>query len=319
MHVSFLTPLAGLVGLLAVPALLVLRASDRRSRSLAAALGLRPAGPASPAVPALALALAGILAGLAAAQPVVARSGARTGRTDAEVVLVFDITRSMLASAKLGLPTRFDRERRLAKELRAAFPDVPFGIASLTDRVLPHLFPTTSANVFAATLDHALGIELPPPDRSGSRVTALGALAALATNNFFGDAARRRLAVVFTDGESLAVDAGTLRARFFQARIVPFFVQLWGSDERVFRPGGTAERYRPDPAAGPLLAGLAETLGGRVFAERDGGRLVAATRAVLGSGSTGPQGRELSSLQLAPYLALALVLPLALLLWRRNV
>ncbi len=233
-------------------------------------------------------------------------------------MVVFDITRSMLAREKPGRPSRFDRARTIAEDLRAAFPDVPFGAASLSDRLLPHLMPTTSANVFTATLDRALGIERPPPDRSGGRVTALGALSALATNNFFAEGTRRRLVVVLTDGESLPVDAGTMRARLFRARIVPFFVHVWGPDERVFTPGGAVERYRPDPGSRPLLDDLAAALGGRVFRESEGPALAAAARSVLGSGPTGPQGRELSSLQLAPYAAAALLLPLGLLLWRRN-
>lgn len=318
MHVSFLTPLGGLVGLLALAALAVLHRSERRTRALALELGLAPAEWSASLLPALALALAGVLAGLAAAQPVVSRSDSRSGRTDAEVVVVFDITRSMLARAEPARPSRFDRARTIAEDLRAAFPDVPFGAASLSDRLLPHLMPTTRANVFTATLDRALGIERPPPDRSGGRVTALGALSALATNNFFGESARRRLVVVLTDGESLPVDTGTLRARLFRGGIVPFFVHVWGPDERVFTPGGAMERYRPDPGSGPLLDDLAAALGGRVFGESAGPALAAATRAVLGSGPTGPQGRELSSLQLAPYAAAALLLPLGLLLWRRN-
>ena len=318
MHVSFLTPLGGLVGLLALAALAALYRAERRSRALAAELGLAPAGWSAALLPALALVLTGVLAGLAAAQPVISRSAARSGRTDAEVVVVFDITRSMLARTKPGEPTRFDRARAIAKALRAAFPDVPFGASSLSDRLLPHLMPTTSANVFTATLDRALGIERPPPDRSGGRVTALGALSALATNNFFGEGSRRRLVVVLTDGESLPVDVGTVRARLFRGRIVPFFVHVWGPDERVFTPAGTAERYRPDPGSGPLLDDLASALGGQVFQEGEGSALAAAARSVLGSGPTGPQGRELSSLQLAPYLLAALLLPLGLLLWRRN-
>ncbi len=318
MHVSFLTPLGGLVGLLALVALAALYGSARRSRALALELGLTPVGWIAALVPATALVLVGVLAGLAAAQPVVSRSASRSGRTDVEVVVVFDITRSMLARAKPGEPTRFDRARTIAKGLRTTLPDVPFGAASLSDRLLPHLMPTTSANVFTATLDRALGIERPPPDRSGGRVTALGALSALATNNFFGEGSRRRLVVVLTDGESLPVDVGTVRARLFRGRIVPFFVHVWGPDERVFTPGGAVERYRPDPGSGPLLDDLAAALGGRVFTESESQALAAAARVALGSGPTGPQGRELSSQQLAPYLVAALLLPLGLLLWRRN-
>ena len=50
------------------------------------------------------------------------------------------------------------------------------GVASLTDRVLPHLFPTLGANAFAAVVDSGIGIERPPPDRRARRATAFLAL-----------------------------------------------------------------------------------------------------------------------------------------------
>ena len=40
------------------------------------------------------------------------------------------------------------------------------GIASLTDRVLPHLFPSTDVDVFEATIERSMAIERPPPRSS---------------------------------------------------------------------------------------------------------------------------------------------------------
>ena len=59
-----------------------------------------------------------------------------------EVVVVLDTSRSMLASASPGAPTRFERAVGFGAALRSRVGDVPFGLASFTDRVLPHLFPT---------------------------------------------------------------------------------------------------------------------------------------------------------------------------------
>lgn len=261
--------------------------------------------------------VAGLLA-LAAAQPVLSRVEPRRGRTDVEALVVVDITRSMRARDGLRGKTRFDRARAAAKVLRDGLPDVPFGLASLSDRVLPHLFPTTSLNAYTATVDRSLGIERPPPDRSGrGRATALAALSALSTQNFYGAAAKRRVAVVITDGETLPVDLGTLRGRLL-GRVTTLFVHVWGPDERVYRHRVPERAYRPDPLSRAALAEVARAVGGRAFAEDELGEAVAALDEAIGEGPSGPQGRELQSLELAPHAALATLAPLLFLLWRRN-
>ena len=70
--------------------------------------------------------------------------------------------------------------------MRASLPDVPVGLVSLTDRVLPHLFPSTDQDVFAATLERSLGIEKPPPRSSfATGATSLNALATLRGLRYF--------------------------------------------------------------------------------------------------------------------------------------
>src|SRR5918996_3000433 len=186
MDLSFITPEAGLVGLIAGLALVVLVFAERRSRRVCRALGLEPGGLRSSLPPAVAIGLVATLLALAAAQPVVSGVRPLEGRKDAEVIVVFDITKSMNAKTTIRGTTRFERAVEGAKRLRAGLPAVPVGISTLTDRTLPHLFPTTSTNAFTATLDRAVGVERPPPDRLGrGRVTSLGALSTLGTHNFF--------------------------------------------------------------------------------------------------------------------------------------
>jgi von Willebrand factor type A domain len=320
MDVALVTPLAGLVGLAVAAAVWVLVAAEGRARGVASALGLVPRGRAAGAPEMIALVLTGGLLALAAAQPVASRVEPRPGRTDAEALFVFDISRSMEARERPEGPTRFARALAAAKELRSAMPSVPAGVASVTDRVLPHLFPTTSANTFTSTLDRSLGIQKPPPDRTGrGRATALGALTALATNNFYGDEAQRRLAIVFTDGETLPVDLGTLRARMLGARIRPLFIRLWSPDDRIYARGVVEQGYRPDPASANDLAAVALAVEGNVFDERELDKAGDRARALLGDGPTGHEGSELRSVELAPHAAAAAFLPLLFLLWRRNV
>ena len=90
----------------------------------------------------------------------------RQVRTDAEVYFVFDITRSMLASAGAGEPTRLARARRFARRVRAAVPDVPAGIASFTNRVVPHVFPTPSLALFSSGARPLARDRAAAPDRS---------------------------------------------------------------------------------------------------------------------------------------------------------
>jgi len=320
MTLSFLSPSAALVGLLAFAGLAARARSERRSRELCAVLGLPPRRRLSLLGSGVAIALVGGLLALAAAQPVIANVSPRSGRTDAEAVFVFDISRSMLARPSPAAPSRFDRARQAAVEIRSSVPDVPAGVASMTDRVLPHLFPSIDGQAFSATVARALGIERPPPDRFGrGRATALGLLAALADRNFFEPSARHRVAVVYTDGESLPVDSAALRDRLEAGRVRVVFVRVWRSDERVFDANGRpVAAYRPDPESGPALAALARQIGARVFDESQTSEVVAAVHAALGHGPEGPQGRDLQSRQLAPFAVLAAGVPLLFLLWRRN-
>ena len=269
-------------------------------------------------LPAVAIAaVAGLLA-LAAAQPVFATARASSVRTDVEAVFVLDSSRSMLASQRGGR-TRFERARLAARRLRVGIPDVPVGIASLTDRVLPHLFPSANAAAFAATLERSVGIERPPPRGFWTRATTFAPLGDLVSRNFFSPGLRR-VVVVFTDGEARRVRTPALRtalARGGSTRTL--FVRFWSSRERVFRPDGRLEpEYSPDPATAATLAQLAAALDAEVFRENE---FEAAARALADAVGRGPRV-ELSergtATALAPYLAAAALLPLSALLWRRN-
>ena len=72
--------------------------------------------------------------------------------------------------------------------------------------------------------------------------------------------------------------------------------------------------YHVDLGSGQALAGLAQAVGGTSFGERELGRVVGAARAALGSGPTQPHGRTLNTRALAPFVILASLIPLLLLL-----
>ena len=200
-----------------------------------------------------------------------------------------------------------------------ALPDVEFGVVSITDRVLPHLFPTLGVNAFAATVDRAIGIERPPPDRSTRRATALGAIADLATHRFFSPRSYRRIALVVTDGETIPVDLAQFRDRLVNGRVATIFVHVWRDDESIFENATTASAdYEPDPTSIRSLRRVAGAVDGALYTDGQSGEIVDEIRRLIGTGPTVPRGRELRSTALAPHLAAAAFLPLLLLLLRRN-
>ena len=315
MHLSFLTPTAALVGLLGLAALAMLLKSERRAQEVCAVLHLEPRRRRSVLPDAGALAAIGVLLALAAAQPVVASRQPTIARSDAEVLVVIDVTRSMLAQQGAGEPTRLQRAVAAAKQVRGELPDVRVGVASLTDRVLPHLFPSASENSFNATLDRAIGIDRPPPQRrSQGRSTAIAGLADLARRNFFGADARRRIAVVLTDGETVPVDLGTFRARTLRGRVSFVFIHFSRPGEGI----PEAPTYRADPNSGTTLQRVSTAAAGVTFSEYELGAAVDAVRRVLGTGPAAVVGSELGARKLAPYAVAAAVLPLLFLLRRRN-
>jgi hypothetical protein len=317
--VSFLSPYAGLLaagGLVPFGAFTVLVVRARRVRRM---LGLSQPPLRRPLAVILALAGVALLLGLAATQPVVVDQRTRHVRNDAEAWLVFDTSRSMLASEAIGSPTRLQRAKALASKLRAQLGGVPVGIASLTDRTLPTLFPSPDPEVFAATLHDAIGIEQPPPLEFVTVATTLEPLDTVRTANFFAPSTTRRLLVIFTDGESRPFSYPTLGRLMRQPpRIRTIIVRLWHADEHVYSQGQMETAYKPDPSSRATVRRLAAATAGRAFDEDQLGAAVATARKDLGSGPAIALGESQGQTRLAPFMALGALLPLSLLLWRRN-
>jgi hypothetical protein len=317
---SLLAPAGLLIALGVVLPLIVLLLVRRRAKTVRRGLALiEPPGRAFVAT-VLAFVATGALVGIAAAQPVVDQTRTLRERTDAEAFVVVDVSRSMLAQSGTDSPRRLARAKALAKTFRAALPEIRFGVVSLTDRTLPHLFPSADREVFDATLDRSLGIEKPPPRSSLAQLsTNLEALAYIRSQRYFAPKARKRLLVVLTDGESQPTSGARL-ARLFGTPPVTHvvFVHVWGADERVYTEGAPEPQYRPDESSREVLDGLAEAVSGNTFSEDEKGAVTQTARAVLGSGPTIVRGEQGGRVALAPYFAAAALLPLALLLWRRD-
>lgn len=320
MGIGFVTPLGALFAISALIPLAVLVRRRRRRRVILSALGLEHPTLGSQLSLVFGLAAVPVLLGLAAAQPVIETTRTVPERTDAQVFVVLDVSRSMLASAEPGAPTRFERARAVALGLSDQLPEVPFGVASLVSGVLPHLFPTTDARVLAATLAKTVDpTHAPPAPAYLTLATNLNGLHSVPELNYFPPTATKRVLVVLTDGETQPLDPRLARAFNRPPRIETVFVRFWDADERIYETGVAEGGYQPDPRSDALLANAAELVGGQVFEEDDAAGAASAVRAALGAGETVDRKHETGRFALMPYLTLLALVPLAFVLLRRNV
>jgi len=308
---TFLTPLGALAALAAALPLAAWLAGERHAAAVGRALGLPPPGRRRALRALIAVGALAVL-GLAAAQPARTHASGLRERTGVEALFVFDTSRSMAASATATSPTRLDRAIATAKRLRSAIPDVPSGIATLTDRVLPDLFPVADATSFDSVADRAVAIESPPPAATDIRATTYSALDEIASGNYFRPKTTRRLIVLLSDGESNPVDTSQLAQALSPARGYRFIaVRLWQGGESVYDANGKAETaYRPDPLGRVVLDDVATALGGRAYDESRSSAAASSLRRAVGDGpTTSAPSPTPSRTPLAPWLAaLALLL-----------
>ena len=195
------------------------------------------------------------------------------------------------------------------------------GIASMTSGVLPHLFPTTDRRVFIATSEDSIDIERPPPSYSQTLATSIEGLGDVPTKNYFTPAAKKRVLVVLSDGESRPLDNPDAFDEAFDRKpfIETIFVRLWDQDERIYLTGVAEVGYEPDVASEEQLRQMADLIDGRVIPENEAGSLADMVAEAVGSGPTTAREHEGRRRALMPWITLAAVLPLGFVLRRRNV
>jgi hypothetical protein len=188
------------------------------------------------------------------------------------------------------------------------------GVASMTDRSLPNLMPTTDATLFTRTVEQSVAVNQPPPSQEyKDRATTFAALVPLVESRLFSAGVQRRLLVVFTDGEAAKISP--LLRLTLRRRVTPVFVHVWEPGERI----AGHRKYVSDPESGRALAELAQITGSqRAFGEHEFGAVARAARDAVGHAGTRTRVDAYARVPLAPWLVLAGVVPLAFLLWRRN-
>lgn len=312
---TFLTPLGALLVLVALLPLGALAYAALRAERTARALRLAPAGRRALVLPAALAAGVCVCLAVAAAQPAVRTTHRQSVRTQSQVFFVVDVSRSMAASPTVSGETRLARARAVVDGLHRAVPDVPSGLAGLTDRVLPYLFPTSSAVAFDQTLRRSVLVETPRPQQVSTNATTFAALASLGRDGFFDRGTRTRTCVLVTDGQSRSYATGDVARSLAGPRGCRLLVVRVGdASDRVFGADGTPEAgFAPDPAAGANVRQLAEATGGRAFEPSELGAAASALRQAASVGPVSREAAEVTSRALAPWFAaLAALLAAAL-------
>lgn len=244
MTISFAAPLAALAGLAGIVPLAVLLLRERRASALRAELGLAAPRLRGRVVRPVALACVFALLGLAVARPSIQTEEQRLVRSDAQLYIVLDNSRSMLAAPAANQTPRYRRAFAFAQRLHAALPQLEAGIGSLNNRVLPYLFPTADSTTFDTVLAGAYGIQRPPPGPDVDHwVTTFDELAQPGVRAFFSPGVGKRLLVVLTDGEIRPFDTRGVLGSLRRNGIDPVVVRFWHRDERIFRPNGRPLSY----------------------------------------------------------------------------
>lgn len=319
MSLSFLTPTAALVSVVALaPVAAALRGGALGAR-VRSALALPPPSRGAALTYATLAALV-VCLGLAAAQPVLARTATVRVRSDAQVLFVLDVSQSMAASSRPGSPTRLDRARKAARRLRTSIPEVEAGVATLTDRMLPDLLPVPDDASFGATLARSVQIEEPPPLEAAVRATSFAALADVVRGNYFAPDASKRIVVLLTDGETRPFDERSVARAFSDQGISFEAVRIGGGRESIYDSAGKPDSaYVPDTDPGRVLVSLAAASGGRAFDEGEVGEATSFLRSELGDGPTrATRAQREDEILLAPLLAVLALVPFALLVFSRD-
>ena len=308
----FLTPRAALVGVaFAVPLVVLVATRSTGARALTT-LGLRRPGLLARLGRPVGLVALAVLVAATAAHPAVRDTAVTPVRADAELYLTFDVSRSMQAASAPRGSKRLVRARSLGRAVHAALPGIPTGVATLTNRLMPLLFPTGDTRSVNAVIDGSvLSMQPPPVIYTTARESSLAALTLAADRSYFNPTARKRVLVVFGDLDSDFFSLqGTLRL-LRKHRIEPFLVRVARPGERVFTAAGRPYAYVP---ASTVTVDALRSAGWHAFEEGDRVRLVTEIRSYLGRGPVQPSGLIESERSLAPLCAVAALVVAALLL-----
>jgi hypothetical protein len=101
--------------------------------------------------------------------------------------------------------------------------------------------------------------------------------------------------------------------------VTPVFIHVWQPGEQIWHNGRPNRHYVADPSSTQALNQLAQITGAsHAFAETDIGGIERAARDAVGRAGTRTHIDAYARVALAPWFVVGGVVPLAFLLWRRN-
>jgi hypothetical protein len=320
MGFTFLTPLDALFVLAAAIPLAALWFAQSRMERVRRLFSLTSPRRRELAGVIAALVILPALLGVAAAQPVVVHHHLLGQRLDVQAFFVFDTSTSMQARTGPHGETRLERAEHEAEEILPKLGTIPVGIASMTDRVLPNLMPTTNPTLLRRTIEQSVGINRPPPEqRYRGRATTFAALYPIPRSNLYSPGVRHQILVIFTDGEFVPIDSPIGYELARAMTVHPLFAHVWASTDRLYVHGRVDPNYRPDPTSATELSKFAVAARGRVYGENDLQALTKEIRTEAGHDPVETDVLGYARVALAPWFVLAGVIPLGFLLYRRNI
>ena len=129
---------------------------------------------------------------------------------------------------------------------------------------------------------------------------------------------KKRVLVVFTDGDSQPVSRALESDFSRKPRVDTTFVHMGNVRDRIYTSGVAEAGYAQDPTSGLTLTAAVNATNRRVFEEGNVGEVAAAVRSALGTGPTVNRRIEGSRRALMPFVALLAAIPLGFVLIRRN-
>ena len=203
-------------------------------------------------------------------------------RSDAELYLTFDVSRSMLAAGSPGGVSRLERARALGSDVHAALADVPTGIATLTNRMMPLLFPTGDGRAVSAVIDHSVRLMQPRPERRHRGPRELtGNAGPGGRPQLLQPGLPERVLVVLSDLDTDPFSLNGTLQLLRRHRIEPFVVRVAAPGERIFDPSGRPYAYA---SVSTVPVAALRRAGWHAFDENEAARLVAEIRSYLGRG-----------------------------------
>jgi hypothetical protein len=120
-----------------------------------------------------------------------------------------------------------------------------------------------------------------------------------------------------SDFESNPFAAALVGAVLQEGGVELTFVRFGSETERIFGSAADAG-YTPEPRAAEYADLISEATGGRVFGEDEIGSVADHLRGAVESSLPARRVEETGTLELAPWLALGIIAPLAYVVRRRN-